>query len=115
MNIVRSLSPVQKGTYNKINASHLVHELHPVGQQHTPTSLYLISLEQLRPAVLPMFALDFQCLEDFIFFLADFGIVRRQVVDFAEDLQCLGILTVRVKISGRFRQSEDEDDYNLRV
>lgn len=101
-------------TYNKIDATHLIHELHAVRQQHTPASLHLIPLQQLRPTVLSMFSLDFERLKDFIFFLANLGIVRRQVVDFAKDLQCLGVLAVRIKVSRRFGQSKDQDYDSLR-
>lgn len=86
-------------TYNKIDASHLVHKLHSVGQQHTPASLNLISLQELRPAVLSVFALNLERLKHLILLLADLGIVRRQIVDFAKNLECLGVLAMRIEVS----------------
>lgn len=96
--------------HNKVDAPHLVHELHPVRQQHTPARLHLVALEELRPAVFPVLALDLEGLENVRLFLSDLRVVRRQVVDLAEDFQGLGLFSVRVEVSWRFGEAEDEND-----
>jgi hypothetical protein len=40
-------------TYNQVDASNLVHELHAIGKQDSSSSLHLVTLEDISPLVLP--------------------------------------------------------------
>jgi hypothetical protein len=67
--------------HHEVDASHLVHELHPVRKHDSLASLDLVALENVSPFVLAVPAFQFDRLKDFFLLLRDLWVIGAAVPD----------------------------------
>lgn len=90
--------------------TYLIHELHTPSQEHSTASLDLISLEDARPLVFAMFALQRNGFSDLTIHDRHLWAVRRLVPYVAHHLQCFFLAIVVVEPSWAFWHAEDHVD-----
>jgi hypothetical protein len=52
------LAKLNDHSHDEIDTTHLIHELHPIGQQYPSARLDLVTLEKLTTAILPYFLFE---------------------------------------------------------
>lgn len=108
-----AVSQLTVNLHNEVNAAHLIHELHAIGQHHSPTSLDFVALEDLPPFVFSVSPFQLNRIEDVFLLRRNFGMVGRAIPNFAKYLQRFLVTSVSIEPAGRLWKAEDQEDYDL--
>lgn len=99
--------------HDKVDATHLIHELHAICEQNTTTSLDLITLEKLRPFILAGLTLSLKSSEHVLLLLCNLGIFRCAIIHVAEHLKGFFVLTHLVQVARGLGDTKDNENHNL--
>jgi hypothetical protein len=82
------LSKLNGHSHDEIDTTHLIHELHSIGQENPSARLNLVTLEQLTPSILPYFLFQLQCLEYVPLLFGDFRAVGCPIINSTKITTC---------------------------
>ena len=109
------VSEQAENLHDKVDPTHLIHNLHTIRKQHSAASLNLILFEHLSPLVLSMLALQCQGFENLLLLGNNLGIVGVAGLreDVCEHLKSFVVLALGVQETRGFWETEDEHDDDL--
>lgn len=104
---------IRPDLHEKVDSTHLIHELHAVCEQHTAPCLNLISLKHISPPELAMLLLERHGLQNICLLALNSRIVLRSVIDLAKYLHCFIVSIVIEEPSCTLWDAKHKEDGEL--